>query len=525
LILASCAVSMMKFGSILLIGAVEGSLVDYDAVRADILDVMTDPTWDDGSYAPIFIRLAWHSSATFNKIDGRGGTNGATMRFDPEASDPGNAGLEHARDRLELVKQNHPDISYSDLWVLASYVALEATNGPRIEFHGGRVDSTEGDATIAPGRLPDAERGLEPGLNVDENNRLHGWTKTAQHVRDVFGRLNFTDKETVALISGGHAYGRCHREFTGYEGAWMENSLYFSNEYVKDMIGDTWQAVAGDTRLSTGAFAPDDLRPLKSLRQYIDVSSIDPSLLGMRADDDLTPTANPDEFSPGRYRVTTTWINVRETDVSNSPVLVRLQENDELTIIALRHDDEGRTRGLAVHGGWVSIVTDGGSQYLERIGNLTMQDLAGQFRMIQPYHPAPIYAAPDVNTKRQGQIPAGSDFECDNVHLDANGTLFGQLSTGSWTVLYSSSLGLVSEKKVRNWNEIVHRPPQKDQYGHQMMLVTDMVLKWDETFRQHLDYYNTGNSTDDTDRLRTDFGKAFKKLTENGCSWTREVIV
>merc|ERR1712195_245672 len=76
-----------------------------------------------------------------------------------------------------------------------------------------------------------------------------------------------------------------------------------------------------------------------------------------------------------------------------------------------KHDDEGRTRGLAVHGGWVSIVTDGGSQYLERIGNSTMQDLAGQFRMIQPYHPAPIYAAPDVNTKRQGQIPAGSDFE------------------------------------------------------------------------------------------------------------------
>ncbi|CAE7946189.1 alxA [Symbiodinium sp. KB8] len=208
----------------------------YQVVRQDLQKAMSSPEWDDGSYAPILIRLAWHSSGTYNKLDGTGGSNGATMRHALEMNDPENAYLEHARGLLEPVKAKHPWISHADLWILASYVALENTNGPRIAFTGGRVDAPE-ERAVAPGRLPGAEHGLAAGMEVDEEGRLKGWENLAQHIRDVFGRMGITDREAVALICGGHVYGRCHPESTGsgYAGAWVEMPTLFSNEYAADM--------------------------------------------------------------------------------------------------------------------------------------------------------------------------------------------------------------------------------------------------------------------------------------------------
>ena len=96
---------------------------------------------DDGSLAPILIRLAWHSSGTYDAATNTGGSNGAGMRFNNhEAADPENAGLDTARAFLEPVKLKFPNISYSDLWILASYVGLEHTGGPVIPFNSGRVD-------------------------------------------------------------------------------------------------------------------------------------------------------------------------------------------------------------------------------------------------------------------------------------------------------------------------------------------------------------------------------------------------
>jgi catalase (peroxidase I) len=96
---------------------------------------MDKPGWDDGSIAPILIRLAWHSSGTYDRFTKTGGSNncgkgGATMRFGGEASDPENIGLEKGREFLEPIKQKNPFISYADLWILASYVAIEQTGGP-----------------------------------------------------------------------------------------------------------------------------------------------------------------------------------------------------------------------------------------------------------------------------------------------------------------------------------------------------------------------------------------------------------
>ena len=111
---------------------------DWPQVRAKISSILARPGWDFNSIAPILLRLGWHTSGTYNKTDRTGGSNGATMRFKPEASDPANAGLENARGFLDVVKNEFPDVSYSDLWVLSAYVAIENMGGPIIEFVPGR---------------------------------------------------------------------------------------------------------------------------------------------------------------------------------------------------------------------------------------------------------------------------------------------------------------------------------------------------------------------------------------------------
>jgi len=195
--------------------------IDYTAVRKDIADILEDYDWDDSSWGPVLIRLAWHASGTYCTADGTGGSNGATMRFKPEMEDGANAGLEFARNKLEKIKEKYPGISYADLWILASYVAIEEMGGPVIEFKPGRTDADSGAACPAVGRLPDAALG-------------------AQHIRDVFYRMGFNDREIVALVGGGHAIGRCHTDRSGFDGPWTRAPTTISNEFFKRLFEEDW---------------------------------------------------------------------------------------------------------------------------------------------------------------------------------------------------------------------------------------------------------------------------------------------
>ncbi|KAL7544207.1 hypothetical protein ACHAWF_007586, partial [Thalassiosira exigua] len=252
--------------------------VDYDAVRAELRRIMDNPSWDDGSLAPILIRLAWHSSGTYDAAAGTGGSNGAGMRFATEAADPENAGLEVARAFLEPVKSMFPDVSYSDLWILAAYVGLEHTGGPIVPFRPGRVDHLDESywADMSYGRLPAAEKYCCPhlddnnvGQSLDATGKVQGWEGLCAHVRDeVFCRMGFDDREIVALLCGGHVYGRCHPAFSGYAGPWVEHPTQFSNEYAADMIEDEWTLVShGDDWLD--AQGASELRPAPGKRQFV----------------------------------------------------------------------------------------------------------------------------------------------------------------------------------------------------------------------------------------------------------------
>jgi len=195
--------------------------VDLAAIKKDIVNVLDNMDYNDGSYGPVLIRLAWHSSGTYDKKTNTGGSNGAGMRFKPESEWGANAGLATARGLLEPIKKKYPDISYSDLWVYAGYVALESMGGPKVPFRLGRKDHvSEKLPSLPDGLLPDA-------------------TKGAQHLRDIFGRMGFNDQEIVAL-SGAHGLGRCHPDRSGFEGPWTHAPTTFSNEFFRVLLEEKW---------------------------------------------------------------------------------------------------------------------------------------------------------------------------------------------------------------------------------------------------------------------------------------------
>lgn len=209
-------------GGYLLPKVVNKNSVDYEAVKESIRDIITDYDYDDGSYAPVFLRLAWHQSGTYCSKSKTGGSNGSTMRFPKERGYGANAGLHLAQQKLDEVKRQHPNISFADLYILAAYVGIEEMGGPVIPFVGGRTDSTNPEDQVEDGRLPDAMQGSD-------------------HTRDVLGRQGFSDREMVALVAGGHSVGRCHTDRSGFEGPWTDGPTTFSNMYCTELLKDDWE--------------------------------------------------------------------------------------------------------------------------------------------------------------------------------------------------------------------------------------------------------------------------------------------
>jgi len=279
-----------------------------DLARA-IRDTIYDPDfYDDGTYAPMYVRLAIHGAATWDKDEQSGGQEGALMRFRPEYSDAHNKFCKHILKRQhELYKVNFPWATYADIQILASYVAIEVADGPVIPFSPGRRDAIpdgkdfvflnyheRGDIgsedepcfsgnnncpflrklAVMPGRVPAPEDGNlgPPRAYVPPEKEKKELTCVAEEIRRIFiERMGVTAQQTVALIAGGHSFGRCHREISGYAGPWQPNPGHFNNLYCRYLLEQEWKLVDSNMEdcsndLITG------VKPLGMRRQYVNMN-------------------------------------------------------------------------------------------------------------------------------------------------------------------------------------------------------------------------------------------------------------
>ena len=250
--------------------AEEFKKLDLPAVKQDLFELMTtSQDWwpaDYGHYGPFFVRLAWHSAGTYRIGDGRGGSGSGAQRFAPLNSWPDNANLDKARLLLWPVKQKYGQkISWADLLVLAGNCALESMNFKTFGFAGGREDVWEpeqdiywgpetewlGDKRYTDDRKLDNPLGaVQMGLiyvNPEGPNSRPDPAASAHDIRETFGRMAMNDEETVALIAGGHTFGKTHgaadpNKYVGPEpaGASMEEmGTGWRNSYGQGHGGDT----------------------------------------------------------------------------------------------------------------------------------------------------------------------------------------------------------------------------------------------------------------------------------------------
>ena len=249
--------------------ATEFKKLDYEGLKKDIAAVMTNSQdwWpaDFGNYGPLFVRMAWHAAGTYRTYDGRGGGGRGQQRFAPLNSWPDNANLDRARRLLWPVKQKYgKQISWADLLILTGNVAMETMGFKTFGFAGGRPDTWEPDHDVDFGaettwmgtdKRYTGERELATQLgattmgliyvNPEGPEGVPDPMKSAQDIRVTFGRMAMNDEETVALIAGGHTFGKTHGAGPGShldkepEGAPIENQgLGWSSAYKTGIAGD-----------------------------------------------------------------------------------------------------------------------------------------------------------------------------------------------------------------------------------------------------------------------------------------------
>ena len=287
----------------------EFASLDLKAVKADLYALMTDSQdwWpaDYGHYGPLFIRMAWHSAGTYRIGDGRGGAGSGEQRFAPLNSWPDNVNLDKARLLLWPIKQKYGrKISWADLMILAGNCALESMGCKTFGFAGGRVDAWEPDENIDWGpedvwlddKRYSGDRELENPLaavqmgliyvNPEGPNGKPDPLASARDIRETFGRMAMNDEETVALIAGGHTFGKAHGaadpskyvglapagagiedqnlgwinsygtgngDYTissGLEGAWTATPTKWDNAYFDNLFNYEWEL----TKSPAGAY-------------------------------------------------------------------------------------------------------------------------------------------------------------------------------------------------------------------------------------------------------------------------------
>ncbi|MGH9129960.1 MAG: catalase/peroxidase HPI [Acidimicrobiales bacterium] len=359
--------------------AEEFKILDLDALKRDIFEVMrTSQDWwpaDYGHYGPLFIRMAWHSAGTYRIRDGRGGAGSGTQRFAPLNSWPDNASLDKARRLLWPVKQRYGrKISWADLMILAGNCALESMGLATFGFGGGREDVWEpeediywgpeetwlGDERYSGDRdLAEPFGAVQMGLiyvNPEGPNGRPDPLAAAVDIRETFARMAMNDEETVALIAGGHTFGKTHgaanadqyvgREpeaagieeqglgwrntfgtgsgddaiTSGLEGAWTPSPTKWDNSFFATLFGFEWELThspAGANQWRPTDRATDDTVPDAHDPSKRHAPMMLTTDLALRLDPTYEPISrhyyeNPDELADAFARA---WFKLTHRDM------------------------------------------------------------------------------------------------------------------------------------------------------------------------------------------------------------------
>jgi len=352
--------------------------LDLQALKNDIFALMTvsQPWWpaDYGHYGPFFVRMAWHAAGTYRTADGRGGASTGAHRFAPENSWPDNGNLDKARRLLWPVKQKYGNkISWADLFILAGNCAIESMGLKPFGFGGGRVDIWEPEQDIYWGTeetwlddkrytgdriLENPLAAVQMGLiyvNPEGPNGKPDPLASGRDIRETFARMAMNDEETVALVAGGHTFGKCHgagpasnvgpepeaapleqmgfgwkNSFgtgmggdaitSGIEGAWTTNPTKWDNNYFENLMNHDWvltKSPAGANQWipANGALAdavPDAHDPTKRHAPIMTTAD-----MAMKLDPAYGPIsrrflANPDQFADAFARA---WFKLTHRDM------------------------------------------------------------------------------------------------------------------------------------------------------------------------------------------------------------------
>jgi catalase-peroxidase len=352
--------------------------LDLAALKRDLTALMTDSqAWwpaDYGHYGPFFIRMAWHSAGTYRIHDGRGGASSGTQRFAPLNSWPDNGNLDKARRLLWPLKQKYGrQISWADLMILAGNCALESMGFQTFGFAGGREDLWEPEADIHWGpetewlgderytgdrELADPLGAVQMGLiyvNPEGPNGNPDPLASARDIRETFARMAMNDEETVALVAGGHTFGKCHgagdpsllgREpeganledqglgwisahgtgnagdtiTSGLEGAWTPTPTTWDNSYFDTLFGYEWtltRSPAGAQQWVPKGGAGDDTVPDAHNPNRKHAPMMSTADLALRVDPLYEPIArrfhqHPDQFADAFARA---WFKLTHRDM------------------------------------------------------------------------------------------------------------------------------------------------------------------------------------------------------------------
>jgi len=358
--------------------AEEFKKLDLNAIKKDLTALMTDSQdwWpaDYGHYGGLFIRMAWHSAGTYRTGDGRGGAGTGNQRFAPVNSWPDNGNLDKARRLLWPIKQKYGNkISWADLMILAGNCAIESMGGKTFGFGGGRADIWEPEEDIYWGaeaewlgdkrysgdrNLEDPLAAVQMGLiyvNPEGPNGEPTVLASGQDIRETFARMAMNDEETVALVAGGHTFGKCHGAgdaalvgpepegapleamgfgwlsshgsgkgsdaiTSGIEGSWTPNPTKWDNGYFDVLFGYDWDLV----KSPAGAWQwvpvnPDkkDLAPDAEDSSKKVTTIMTTADMAMRMDPIYEPISrrfheNPDEFADAFARA---WFKLTHRDM------------------------------------------------------------------------------------------------------------------------------------------------------------------------------------------------------------------